>query len=115
MLIRPRRLLRVPTSSCSSDVAVGEDPLRPGQHPLALGRQALEAVAALDDQDAEILLQMAQSGRQGRLRHAAGLRCPREVSLAGEADEVAELADVHQSVFRDSCRRGRAALLCNAQ
>ena len=76
-------------------VAVGQDPLRPGQHPLALRRQALEPVAALDHQHAQILLEMPQARRQRRLRHAARLGGAGEVPLAGEGHEVAELADVH--------------------
>ena len=76
-------------------VAVGQDPLRPGQHPLALLGQALEPVAALDHEHAQILLEMPQARRQRRLRHPARLGSTGEMPLAGEGHEVAELADVH--------------------
>ncbi len=76
-------------------VAVGQDPLRPGQHPLALLGQALEPVAALDHEHAQILLEMPQARRKRRLRHAARLGRAGEMPLAGEGHEVAELPDVH--------------------
>ena len=95
MVIRPRSALAGAHQLLLERVAVGQDPLRPGQHPLAFRRQPLEAVAALDHQDAQIFLEMAQAGGEGRLRHAAGLGRAREMPLAGEGHEVAELADVH--------------------
>ena len=76
-------------------VAVGEDPLGPGQHPLALRGQALEPVAALDHEHAQVLLEMAQARRERRLRHPARLRRAGEMPLAGESHEIAELADIH--------------------
>ncbi len=95
MVIRPRHALSGADQLLLQRVAVGEDPLRPPQHPLALGRQPLEAVAPLDDQDPQPFLQMPQAGGQGRLRHAAGLGRAREMLLAGQGHEIAQLPDVH--------------------
>ena len=105
MVIRPRRLLAGADQLLLERVAIRQDPLRPGQHPLAFRRQPLEPVAPLDHQDAQILLEMAQARGEGRLGHAAGLGGPREMLLAREGHEIAELADVH---CRPCCAR-RAA------
>jgi hypothetical protein len=69
--------------------------VRPLQHPLAVRREADEALPALDDRHAELLLELPDAARQRGLRHVAGLGRAGEVLLAGEGDEVLELTDIH--------------------
>ena len=45
--------------------------------------------AALDQLDAELLLQLLDLGGQRRLAHEAGLGGPAEVAVVGHGDEVA--------------------------
>src|SRR4030095_3753066 len=53
------------------------------------------ARAALEQRDAELVLQLLHRDRQRRLRHEAGLRCPSEMALARHRDDVAELGERH--------------------
>ena len=62
---------------------VGGDPLRPREHPLPLGRQSLEPLATLHQQQAELFLELPDAGGQGGLGHPAGGGGPGEVALAG--------------------------------
>ena len=75
---------------------VVENRVRPLEHALAFGRKPVEALAALDDRHAELLLELAEAPRKGRLRHIAGLGRAREVLLTRKRDEVLELADIHR-------------------
>ena len=93
-------VLRRCAMSCCSDAPVVENGVRPLQHPLAVGREADEALAALDDGHAQLLLELPDAARQRGLRHVAGLGRAREVLFAREGDEVLELADVHGEGFR---------------
>ena len=95
MVIRPRSALRAPTSSCSSESQSARIRCAQASTRSPSWRQALEPVAALDHEHAQILLEMPQARRKRRLRHAARLGGAREMPLAGEGHEVAELADVH--------------------
>ncbi len=52
-------------------------------------------MAAHDQGDLEILLQLADGGGQGGLRHVAGLGGPREMLFAGERDEVGQVTGEH--------------------
>ena len=69
--------------------------MRPLEHALAVGGQPVEALAALDDRDAQLLFELADAARERRLRDVAGLRGAREVLLPRERDQVLQLADVH--------------------
>ena len=62
-----------------------------------LGRKAQEPVTALDDRDPEVLLQLPDSARQGRLRHPAGLGRTSEVFLLRQGNRVLELPDIHEA------------------
>src|SRR5690606_12994440 len=74
---------------------VVEDGVRPGQHPLALRRQAVEALAARHDGHAQFLLELPDSPRQRGLGDAAFARGAREVLLPREGNQVLQLTDVH--------------------
>jgi hypothetical protein len=76
-------------------VGFGEDAARMGEHDLALLGQALEAPAALDDQHAELFLQLHDRRRQGRLRDMAGLRRPAKMFFTSKRVEINQLADDH--------------------
>jgi len=69
--------------------------MRPFQHALALGRQPDVALAALDDGNAQLLLQLADAARQRGLGDVAGLRRAGEVLFTRERCEILKLADVH--------------------
>ena len=76
-------------------VVVGQDAMRPEHDALALAREALEALAAPHERHAELGLELAQAGRERRLRDVAGARGAPEVALPLERDEVLELAREH--------------------
>ena len=61
------------------------------QREPALRRQADEAMAALDDRRAEILLELADRRRERRLRDVTGFRRPAKVLFTRQRDEIFEL------------------------
>ena len=67
------------------------------QRELALRRQADEAMAALDDRRAEILLELADRRRERRLRDVTGFRRPAEMLFARQRDEIFELPQHHEA------------------
>ena len=69
--------------------------MRPEHHALALAREPLEALPAPDERHAELGLELAQPGRERRLRDVAGARGAAEMALPLERDEVLELAWEH--------------------
>ena len=69
--------------------------MRPEHDPLALAREALEALAAPHERHAELGLELAQTRRERRLRDVARARRAPEMTLALERDEVLELAREH--------------------
>ncbi len=73
--------------------AVADDPARPVERALALLGEADEARAALHQEHPERRLQLLDAGRQGRLRHPAGLRRVAEMPLARQRHQVFELVD----------------------
>ena len=77
-------------------VIVVENPLGPGEHPIAFGGEAQKPVAANDQPDFEIILQLADRCRKSWLGNVARLRRPREMLFARERDEIAEVAKKHQ-------------------
>ena len=66
---------------------VADDAARPVEHLLALGREALETRAAVDQQHAHLLLELLHAGRKRRLGDAAGLGGAAEMPLAGQGKE----------------------------
>ncbi len=74
---------------------VREHSPRPAQYDLAVGGEPAEAVAALDDRRAEVVLELAQRRRERRLGDAATLRRTCEVPFGRERGEVLELPDQH--------------------
>jgi hypothetical protein len=73
----------------------GQRLLGPDQQALALRRQVVVALAALDQLDAELALELADRDRERRLGDVAGLRRAPEVPLARERVQVLELAQEH--------------------
>ena len=53
----------------------------------------MEARAATDEQDTHEFFELLDSGRQGRLRNAAGLRGAAKMLLAGQRHEKFKLID----------------------
>ena len=76
-------------------VHVGEDPARPFEHALALGRQPFVALRASHDREADLALEAADPRRERRLRDVAGAGGATEVLLADECHEVCEMAQIH--------------------
>ncbi len=72
---------------------VAGDAPRPDQHLLAFRRQPLEARTALDQHDAQRLLELLDRRRQRRLGDAELLGSPAEMLLPCEFDEEFELVD----------------------
>ena len=64
-------------------------------HPLR--REALELLAALDDGDLKLLLQLADGVGEGRLRNVAAFRRAAEMLLAGQRQQIDELAEHDQT------------------
>ena len=78
-------------------VGLAEDHPGPLHDLLAgVGEQDV-ARAALDERDAELLLQLLDLRRQRRLADEARLGRPAEVAVVGHGDQVLEVAQVHRS------------------
>ena len=92
-------------------VDVREDALRPVEHALALGCQALVALAASHDREADLVLEPADPGGERRLRHVAGRGGAAEVPLAGERDEIGRAADSTTDYDRAKLSKPRSCLL----
>ena len=60
-----------------------------------LVRQQHAGTRALDEDEAELLLELVDLHGKGRLRHRAGLRRAAEMLLAGQRVEIAELLQRH--------------------
>src|SRR5579885_581610 len=94
---------------------VAHDAPRPVEHALALGRKALEARAALHEQDAELILELLDAGREGRLAHAAGFRRVAEMPLTRKGNDEFELfqhgtAPFQINYFGKKARQGPESL-----
>ncbi len=78
-------------------ILVGENALRPDQNAFAFRREALKARSlAVDQGDSQLMLELAHRFGQRRLRDIAGRCGAGVIALAGQSDEVAEMADVHK-------------------
>ncbi len=82
-------------------VVLGENPPGPHHQPLPFGREALEAVAAIDQRDVQLTFQLGDRGGECGLGYEALLGRPGEVALGGDHDEILQLAEQHphSSVF----------------
>ena len=90
--------------------AVADDAACPFEHPLALRGEILETRAAIDQEDAETLLELLDAGRKRRLGHAAGLGGPAEVLFARQREQEFELIDHNSPTTMDTVtRRARFA------
>jgi len=76
-------------------LVIGQDLLRPVEERGAFGGQADEAVVADHQADVQLFLELVDRRRQRRLGDVAGRRGAREMTLAGEGDEIGEVADEH--------------------
>ena len=88
---------------------VADDALGPFQHALAIGGEAVKARAAIDEQDAEAVLELLYAGRQRRLGDAAAFRGAAEIALARESQQKFELVD-HGAAPRCAARSAAARL-----
>src|SRR6185436_5969692 len=73
-----------------------EHPLRLLDDLLSRRRDAALAGPALEQGDAELLLELFHRHRERRLRDEAGFRRPAEVPLARHGDDVAQLGKGHR-------------------
>jgi len=83
-LISPGQLVLEPVDLLPHRAGVADDPPRPVERALALGRKTLKARAALHQHDAEDFLELLEARRHRRLRDAARLRRPSEMPLLGQ-------------------------------
>jgi hypothetical protein len=91
----PRQAVPHRAHLAAEPVDVREDALRPLEHALALGGEALVPLRASHDGQPELLLQPADPGRQRRLRDVARGRGAAEMALARERRKVLELSNDH--------------------
>ena len=66
------------------------------QQVLALGRELDATADSIEEQDAELPLQVADLAREGRLAHMDALRGPRDALLLRNVDEIPEMAELHR-------------------
>ena len=92
---RPRNALVDLLDAAAQVLGLGEHALGVLERELALRRQADEAMAALDDRRAKLLLELADRRRQRRLGDVAGLRRAAEMLFARQRDEIFELPEHH--------------------
>lgn len=78
---------------------LGQNPSSPEQYLLALRSEAFEALLPADDLHAELGLELADTGGQGRLGDVARLGCAPEVPLPRKRDEIVQLTQLHLSVI----------------
>ena len=81
-------------------VAFGNDPLGPCHDAPALLGEALEAVTALHDDDAQILLQTPDRDGQCRLADMAARGGPPEMPFGGQRQEVVKVLQKHVTCHR---------------
>ncbi|EGE56132.1 hypothetical protein RHECNPAF_7500102 [Rhizobium etli CNPAF512] len=77
----------------SHGAGIADDAPRPLEHALPLRRQPLKPRPALHEHDAELILQLADGGRERRLRNPAFLRSAAEMLFIGKGDEEFQLVD----------------------
>jgi hypothetical protein len=93
---------------------IADDTARPVKHALALRREAEEARAAMDEQNAERVFELLDSRRKRRLRHAARFGGAAEMLLAGESDQIFQLVDHARTTFQITNLRVLSAFLTDS-
>jgi len=78
---------------------VAEDSTGPHEDPFPFGGKALEPLASLDDQHAQLLLEVLDAGGERGLRHLTGRRRAREMPLNRQGEEIPEIAGKHVSAL----------------
>jgi len=73
----------------------GEEVSALGEEVLSLARDAHSTADAIEEPDAEILLELADLAPEGRLTHPKLRRSLRETSRVSDGDEVAEVPEIH--------------------
>src|SRR5471032_666371 len=72
---------------------IADDAASPVEHTLTLRREAVEARAAMDEENTERVLELLDPRRKRRLRHAARLGRPAEMLFMRESDQILQLVD----------------------
>jgi hypothetical protein len=80
-------------------VAVGQDALRPIDDADTLGRESFEALAALDDGDGELGLELLDRRGKGWLGNAASRCGAAKMPFAGEGAKIDQLAKKHGRIL----------------
>jgi hypothetical protein len=90
-----------PTGAGQALLELDQDPTCLPQQGSPGRRQLHPAAIAFEEPDADLLLQLGDLTAQGGLGNVQALRCPAEVELLGDGDEVPELPklDVHVPTF----------------
>ena len=81
---RPTRPCRKRMNLLAHGAGVADDAPRPVEHALALGREALEPRAAVDQQHAQRLFELLEPGRKRRLGYAAAFGRTSEMLFPGQ-------------------------------
>ena len=89
---------------------IADDPPRPVQRALALGRKTLKAGAALHQHDAQNFLELLEAGRHRRLGDAARLRGPSEMPFLGQRQQKFKLVDQEMRPTKLTVRFGCPAV-----
>jgi hypothetical protein len=76
-------------------LGIGDEFACPREHQLARGGEANLAVGTVDEARIQVLFQVFDAARQGRLREVDGLGSPPEAALLGQCDQVAKLAELN--------------------
>ena len=79
-------------------LAIGDDALRPLQHPPAFLRESLKPSMTQDDRHADLFFKMLDGAGQGGLGHVASGRRPSEVAFLLQRDQVLKLPQKHGGV-----------------
>jgi len=99
----PRQALAEIGQVLPQPVEIGDDAMRPVQHPFAFRGQADELMAALDHRQAQLPLQFLDAGGKCRLRDIAGRRRPGEMLFPCQSHQIRKLTDEHRRLRLD-CR-----------
>ncbi len=76
---------------------IADDAACPFKDPFAFRREILKTGAAIDEQNAETILQLLDARRECRLGHATSLGGPAEMALARQRQQELEFVDHHPS------------------
>ncbi|MNJ70732.1 hypothetical protein D3C77_672120 [compost metagenome] len=102
-LERRRQLVLAGLGQFADALGLFQHLLRLGDYAFADRGQAYRALAALEDEHAELVLQFLHPDRQGRLADVAALGGTAEMLFLGEGDDVAQFSEGH-SEYPLRCR-----------